>query len=74
MLSPFTSTVKEYVEPPAGIVCAVSGFCVVAGLRGRAICCPNVNVTPPGPAGADRLTVKVNDVVPALPSLRLTHH
>ena len=26
-------------------------------------------VTPPAPAGADRLTVKVNAVVPALPSL-----
>src|SRR5205085_2915604 len=26
-------------------------------------------VTPPGPAAADRLTVKLNDVVPALPSL-----
>src|SRR5689334_17040446 len=27
------------------------------------------NVTPPGPAGADRLTVKVKLAVPALPSL-----
>src|SRR4051794_1275273 len=26
------------------------------------------NVTPPGPAAAERLTVKVNEVVPALPS------
>src|SRR2546423_12360347 len=29
-------------------------------------------VTPPGPAGALRLTVKVNDVVPALPSFNDT--
>ena len=29
-------------------------------------------VTPPGPAGAERLTVKSNDVVPALPSLAVT--
>ena len=30
------------------------------------------NVTPPGPAGNERDTVKLNDVVPALPSLALT--
>src|SRR5436305_1453048 len=30
------------------------------------------NVTPPGPAGAERLTVKVKEVVPALPSFRET--
>ena len=29
-------------------------------------------VTPPAPAGAERLTVKSNDVVPALPSLSET--
>ena len=30
------------------------------------------NVTPPGPAGADRLTVNVYEVVPALPSFKET--
>ena len=30
------------------------------------------NVTPPGPAGAERLTVKVKEVVPAFPSFRET--
>src|SRR5690242_14079088 len=30
------------------------------------------NVTPPGPAGAERLTVKTKLVVPALPSFRET--
>ena len=31
-----------------------------------------LKVTPPGPAGALRLTVKVKLVVPALPSLTVT--